>query len=30
KRHLLQLEKISYVDKGVEYVKQKLLKKYKN
>lgn len=30
KRHLLQLEKIPYVDKGVEYVKQKLLKKYKN
>lgn len=30
KRHLLQLENIPYVDKGVEYVKQKLLKKYKN
>lgn len=28
KRHLLQLENIAYVDKGVEYVKQKLLKKY--
>lgn len=29
KRFLLDLEKIDYVDKGVEYVKQKLLKKYK-
>ena len=29
KRFLLELEKIDYVDKGVEYVKQKLLKKYK-
>ncbi|AAU37244.1 MULTISPECIES: methylated-DNA--[protein]-cysteine S-methyltransferase [Basfia] len=28
KRFLLNLEKIRYVDKGVEYVKQKLLKKY--
>ncbi|VTU09061.1 methylated-DNA--[protein]-cysteine S-methyltransferase [Actinobacillus porcinus] len=28
KRFLLNLEKIAYVDKGVEYVKQKLLKKY--
>lgn len=30
KRYLLQLEQIAYVDKGVEFVKQKLLKKYKN
>lgn len=30
KRYLLQLEQISYVDKGVEYVKPKLLRKYKN
>lgn len=29
KRFLLQLEHIDYKDKGVEYVKQKLLKKYK-
>ena len=29
KRFLLQLERIEYVDKGVEYVKPKLLKKYK-
>ncbi|TDQ57947.1 methylated-DNA-[protein]-cysteine S-methyltransferase [Mesocricetibacter intestinalis] len=29
KRRLLQLEGILYVDKGVEYVKQKLLKKYR-
>ncbi|HBO37572.1 MAG TPA: cysteine methyltransferase, partial [Pasteurellaceae bacterium] len=29
KRYLLQLEQINYLDKGVEYVKQKLLKKYK-
>lgn len=28
KRQLLQLEKISYQDKGVEFVKPKLLKKY--
>lgn len=28
KRYLLQLEQIEYVDKGVEYVKPKLLKKY--
>lgn len=28
KRHLLKLEGIAYVDKGVEQVKQKLLKKY--
>ena len=28
KRFLLQLEHIPFVDKGVEYVKQKLLKKY--
>lgn len=30
KRHLLQLENIPYVDKGVERVKPKLLKKYKS
>ena len=29
KRYLLQLENIDYMDKGVEYVKPKLLKKYK-
>ncbi|MCK3658401.1 cysteine methyltransferase [Pasteurellaceae bacterium Pebbles2] len=29
KRHLLDLEQIAYVNKGVEFVKQKLLKKYK-
>lgn len=29
KRYLLQLEQISYVDKGVEFVKPKLLKKYR-
>lgn len=29
KRYLLQLENIAFVDKGKEYVKQKLLKKYK-
>ncbi|HDR1022686.1 TPA: methylated-DNA--[protein]-cysteine S-methyltransferase [Pasteurella multocida] len=29
KRHLLQLEQIPYVDKGVEFVKPKLLKKYR-
>lgn len=29
KRFLLQLEKIAYLDKGVEYVKPKLLKKYR-
>ena len=28
KRYLLQLEQIEYADKGKEYVKQKLLKKY--
>ncbi|MDH2926501.1 methylated-DNA--[protein]-cysteine S-methyltransferase [Lonepinella koalarum] len=28
KRYLLDLEQIPYVNKGVEYVKQKLLKKY--
>ncbi|MGR3750558.1 methylated-DNA--[protein]-cysteine S-methyltransferase [Pasteurellaceae bacterium 22721_9_1] len=30
KRYLLNLEQIHYVDKGVEFVKQKLLKQYKN
>ncbi|PJG82932.1 methylated-DNA--[protein]-cysteine S-methyltransferase [Caviibacterium pharyngocola] len=30
KRALLQLEGVSYADKGVEFVKQKLLKKYQN
>lgn len=30
KRQLLQLEQIDYVDRGVEFVKQKLLKKYQN
>lgn len=30
KRYLLNLEHIAYVDKGVEFVKPKLLKKYKN
>ncbi|MDU8925292.1 methylated-DNA--[protein]-cysteine S-methyltransferase [Pasteurellaceae bacterium LIM206] len=30
KRYLLRLEKIDYVDKGVEHVKQKLLKKYRS
>lgn len=29
KRFLLDLEGVGYVDKGVEYVRQKLLKKYK-
>ncbi|TCP95547.1 methylated-DNA-[protein]-cysteine S-methyltransferase [Cricetibacter osteomyelitidis] len=29
KRYLLQLENITFVDKGVEFVKQKLLKKYR-
>ncbi|MDO5055376.1 methylated-DNA--[protein]-cysteine S-methyltransferase [Pasteurella oralis] len=29
KRHLLQLEHIVYVDKGIEFVKPKLLKKYR-
>ncbi|SPY33710.1 methylated-DNA--[protein]-cysteine S-methyltransferase [Pasteurella canis] len=28
KRHLLQLEHIAYIDKGIEFVKPKLLKKY--
>ena len=28
KRFLLKLENIPYIDKGVEYVKPKLLKKY--
>ncbi|AKD38615.1 methylated-DNA--protein-cysteine methyltransferase [Pasteurella multocida subsp. multocida OH4807] len=28
KRHLLQLENVAYVDKGIEFVKPKLLKKY--
>jgi methylated-DNA--[protein]-cysteine S-methyltransferase len=30
KRYLLQLEGIDYLDKGVEYVKPKLLKKYRS
>lgn len=28
KRYLLQLEKIDYIDRGIEYVKPKLLQKY--